>query len=143
MPNTLLLASPGFSDHPPPALLISIQPGFQANVCKKTSCFFPSPWHLCAWNNDRDFSSDAICCWVRHCFYIYRQMPCGGVNTVDLQMSRFWTNLDLGSSQKVCFYQFFDVAVVVVVEPFAYFALLLFLEQLLLDPRVCCCKMIK
>ena len=73
----------------PTALLISIQPGFQANVCKKTSCFFPSPWHLCAWNNDRDFSSDAICCWVRHCFYIYRQMPCDRVNTVDLLMSHF------------------------------------------------------
>ena len=55
----------GESGYPPwplvsTALLISIQPGFQANVCKKTSCFFPSPWHLCAWNNDRDFSSDAL-----------------------------------------------------------------------------------
>ena len=74
----------------PTSLLISIQRGFQANVCKKTSCFFPSPWHLCAWNNDRDFSSDAICCWVRHCFYIYRQMLCDSVNTVDFLMSHFW-----------------------------------------------------
>ena len=38
----------------------------QGSVCKKTSRFFPSPWHLCAWNNDRDFSSEMlyflVCC---------------------------------------------------------------------------------